>query len=355
MTTITARPFGTTSSGETIDLFTLRGGGKCEVSITNFGGRIVQVLAPDRSGKREDVVLGFDDLAGYLAKNPYFGALVGRYANRIGNAEFTLDGVTYHLPRNDGENCLHGGEHAFDRAIWRPEVLTGEYGDTLVLRHVSPDGEAGFPGKLDVTVTYSLNDDDELHILFEAVSDKKTVINLTNHSYFDLSGKQGQAGILQHVVTIQANRFTPVNKHLIPTGELKPVVGTPFDFSSPHAIGERIDDKNEHLKLAQGYDQNFVLEGEAGKLRLAAKAVDPGSGRVLEVSTTEPGVQFYSGNHLDGSVRGKGGVVYGFRAGFCLETQHFPDSPNQPQFPSTVLNPGETHQSQTIFRFSVES
>lgn len=355
MTTITASPFGAGPSGETVELFTLRGGGSCEVAVTNYGGRVVHILSPDRSGKREDLVLGFENLDGYLAKNPYFGALVGRYANRIANARFSLDGKTYHLHANNGQNTLHGGEHSFDKAVWQPAVQTGQYGDALVLKHFSADGEAGFPGNLHVQVTYSLTDADELHILFEATTDKKTVINLTNHSYFDLSGKQGQAGILQHLVTINASRFTPVNEHLIPTGQLQPVSGTPFDFTSPRPIGERIDEDNEQLKLAQGYDQNFVLDGDPGKLRLAAKAVDPGSGRVLEVLTTEPGVQFYSGNHLDGTVVGKDGAVYRFRTGFCLETQHFPDSPNQPEFPSTVLNPGEAHQSQTVFRFSVQS
>ncbi len=354
MTTITARPFGAGPSGETIELFTLRGA-HCEVSITNYGGRVVSILVPDRSGARADVALGFDDLAGYLGKNPYFGALVGRYANRIANAEFTLDGVQYKLEANDGLTSLHGGNHGFDKAIWSAQVLTGQQGDALVLTHDSPDGDGGYPGNLRTTVTYSVTDTNELHIEFEAVTDKKTILNLTNHSYFDLSGKQGQEGILQHIITLHASHFTPVDKHLIPTGELRAVAGTPLDFTSPRPMGDRIDDKNEQLKLALGYDQNFVIDGEEDSLRLAAKAVDPGSGRVLEVLTTEPGVQFYSGNHLDGSVTGKGGAVYRFRTGFCLETQHFPDSPHHSNFPSTVLNPGQTHQSHTVFRFSVES
>lgn len=360
MTTITARPFGTGASGDTasvdtVDLFTLKGAGGCEATITNYGGRIVSIVVPDREGKRADVVLGFDDLAGYLAKNPYFGALVGRYANRIGNARFNLDGKTFELEANDPPNSLHGGNHGFDKSVWTPKVLTGEHGDALVLTHFSPDGDAGYPGNLQVRVTYSLTSDNELHVLFEATTDQRTVVNLTNHSYFDLSGKQGQDGILQHIITIDADHITPVDKHLVPTGELMPVAGTPFDFTSPHTIGERIDDRNEQLKLAWGYDQNFVLRGEQGTLRLAAKAVDPGTGRVLEVLTTEPGIQFYSGNHLDGSVTGKGGAVYRFRTGFCLETQHFPDSPNHPEFPSTVLNPGAMFQSHTVFRFSVEN
>jgi aldose 1-epimerase len=355
MTTITPSPFGSGPSGQTIQLFTLRGANNCEVSITNYGGRIVSILAPDRFGTLGDIAIGFEKLDGYLAKNPYFGATVGRYANRIGNAQFTLDGTTYHLERNAGENSLHGGLHGFDKVVWEPSVITGAHGDALLLKHVSPDGHAGYPGTLSVQVTFSLTDTNELHILFEAITDKKTVVNLTNHSYFDLSAKQGQDGILNHVISINASRFTPVNEHLIPTGELAEVAGTPFDFRSPHPIGERIEDKNEQLKLAIGYDHNFVLDGEPGTVRLAARAVDPGSGRVLEVLTTLPGVQFYTGNHLDGTVSGKGGAVYRFRTAFCLETQSFPDSPNHPEFPSTVLAADQAFRSETVFRFGVEN
>ena len=347
------RDFGVLPSGEEIDLYTLRNSNGMEASITNFGGRLVTLTAPDRAGHFDDIVLGFDALAGYLEKNPYFGALVGRYANRIADAKFTLDGQTYRLARNNGPNSLHGGVVGFDKVAWAAHGAMAEENPALELTCLSPDGEEGYPGTLHVRVLYTLTDSNELRIDYQATTDKKTVMNLTNHSYFDLSG-QGNANVLDHVVTIYADRFTPVNERLIPTGDLQSVAGTPFDFRTPHRVGDRIDQKNEQLKLAVGYDHNFVLNrAVAEDLVPAARAEHPGSGRVLEVSTTQPGIQFYSGNHLDGTVKGKNGVVYGFRSGFCLETQHFPDSPNQPAFPSTELSPGQTYRSTTVFKLSV--
>jgi aldose 1-epimerase len=345
MSQIEKQVWGQSLSGEQVQLYTLRNAAGVEATITDFGGRLVTLRTPDRSGSFDDIVLGFDDLGGYLRKNPYFGALVGRYANRIANGRFTLDGQTYHLARNNGENALHGGIEGFDKRVWESREIPGP---ALQLTYVSKDGEEGYPGTLTATVTYTLTDENELKIDYLATTDKTTVLNLTNHSYFDLSG-QFAGEIVQHQVTINADRFTPVNEHLIPTGELRNVEGTPFDFRKPMFIADHIDDDNQQLKLALGYDHNFVLNGSG--LRLAARVLDPQSGRVLEVLTSQPGMQFYTGNHLDGSVTGKGGVVYKFRYGFCCETQHFPDSPNQPNFPSTRLDPGQEFRAQTIFRF----
>ncbi len=345
------RQWGSGPSGEPVDLFTFRNSRGTEASVTTYGGRLVTLKTADRKGRFEDVVLGFDDLGGYLQKNPYFGALVGRYANRIANARFQLEGKTYELARNNGENALHGGLKGFDKVVWKA-VEHPDQG-SLALSYFSKDGEEGYPGNLHAEVTYTLTEADELRIDYFATTDKATVINLTNHSYFDLTG-QAAGKILGHVVTINADKFTPINSHLIPTGELRPVSGTPFDFRQPKPIGERIGEQNEQLKLAIGYDHNFVLNGIAGKPSLAARVVEPMNGRVLEVLTTQPGLQFYTGNHLDGSVKGKGGVTYGFRYGFCVETQHFPDSPNQPSFPSTELRPGEEYRQTTIFRFAAE-
>ncbi len=358
MNQLTKTAFGTLPTGEEINLFTLTNSNGLEVSIMNYGGRIVTLKTPDREGKFDDLVLGFDTLDGYIHKNPYFGALVGRYANRIAGASFVLDGKTFSVPMNDGPNSLHGGTKGFDKVVWTArEVHDGENAH-LELSHRSPDGENGYPGTLDVQVSYELTDENELRIGYRAGTDKKTVINLTNHSYFDLSG-QGERNVLDHVVTVNADYFTPINQHLIPTGEFQGVEDTPFDFRSPTVVGARIDDKNEQLKLALGYDHNFVLNrallnGSGGDLTFAARALHPKTGRVLEVSTTQPGIQFYTGNHLDGSVKGKGDATYPFRSGLCFETQHFPDSPNQPNFPSTELNPQEEYQSSTVFRFSVD-
>ncbi len=349
MSQIEKQIWGQTDSGESVQLYTLRNTKGTKATITDFGGRLVTLRTADREGNFDDIVLGFDDLGGYLGKNPYFGALVGRYANRIANGQFTLDGHTYHLARNNGENALHGGIEGFDKRVWESREVPGP---ALQLTYVSKDGEEGYPGTLTATVTYTLTGENELKIDYLATTDKATVLNLTNHSYFDLSG-QFAGEILQHKVTINADRFTPVNEHLIPTGELRAVAGTPFDFRQPKFIADHIDDDDEQLKLALGYDHNFVLNGSG--LRLATRVLDPQSGRVLEVLTTQPGMQFYTGNHLDGTVTGKGGVVYKFRYGFCCETQHFPDSPNQPNFPSAKLEPGGEFRAQTIFRFSVIS
>jgi len=349
LTRVEKKFFGTLPSGESANLYTLKNSHGMEVSITNFGGRIVSIYAPDRKGKFEDVVLGFDSLEGYCQKNPYLGALIGRYANRIANAEFKLNGVTYRLARNNGKNSLHGGLKGFDKILWSAKELS----NGIELSYLSPDGEEGYPGNLSVIVTYTLTEANELRIDYEAMTDKDTVVNFTNHSYFDLTGRGG-GYILDHEVTILADRFTPVNENLIPTGELRNVQDTPFDFRKPMRIGARIDEPDPQLQICHGYDHNFVLNSGGRSLALAARVHEPLSGRILEVSTTEPGMQFYTGNHLDGSVKGKRGVVYGFRAAFCLETQHFPDSPNKPNFPSTDLKLGERFRSTTIFKFATD-
>jgi len=340
--------YGKTAGGEVVRLYTLRNKNGIEVGIIDYGGIIVSLKTPDRAGRMGDIVLGFDSLEGYLGQHPYFGALVGRYANRIAGGRFTLEGVEYKLAQNNGPNALHGGLKGFDKVVWRAEPAA-DGAQRLVLRHVSPDGDEGYPGQMTATATYTLTDDDELRIDYSAVSDKATVVNLTNHTYFNLAGG---GLILDHELELAASRYTPVNKDLIPTGELRAVAGTPFDFTAPHRIGARINDKDEQLQIAGGYDHNFVLDGAAGEMRRIARVTEPTSGRALEVSTTLPGVQFYTGNFLDGTLKGKGGQVYERRAGFCLETQHFPDSPNQPAFPSVVLRPGAEYKSATVFKFS---
>ncbi|MFL6449315.1 MAG: aldose epimerase family protein [Bryobacteraceae bacterium] len=344
--------WGTDSSGQAVSLYTLTNSAGTEAKITDFGGRIVSLKTADRNGSFTDVVLGFDNLDGYLKKNPFFGALVGRYANRIANGRFELNGHTYELARNNGPNALHGGSRGFDKVVWESQIVDTGNGLALELEYLSKDGEEGYPGTLKAWVTYSLNENNELGIQYRASTDKDTVLNLTNHSYFDLTG-QFAGNILDHHVTIHADRFTPVDSNLIPTGELRDVSGTPFDLRHGERIGAHIDEDYEQLKLGWGYDHNFVLNGHG--LRLAASVVDPATGRKLEVLTTQPGVQFYTGNRLDGSVTGKGGVTYKFRFGFCLETQHFPDSPNKPDFPSTVLKPGDQFHETTIFRFTTEA
>lgn len=348
-TKIVSADFGTTPAGAKVKLYTLTNAKGLEARITNYGGIVVSLTAPDRNGKFADVVLGFDTLAGYLEhSSPFFGALVGRYANRIGNARFTLDGVEYHLEKNDGKNTLHGGTHAFDKQVWTPRELP-DHGLELTL--LSKDGDEGFPGNLKVTVDYHFTDSNELKVDYTASTDKDTVINLTNHSYFNLKGA-GEGDVLDHKIMLNADRFTPVDSGLIPTGELRPVNGTPFDLRKATAIGAHINDNDEQIKLGQGYDHNFVLNKKGNELSLAARVEEPSSGRVLEVLTTQPGVQFYSANHLDGTFAGKGGKVYRRRGAFCLETQHFPDSPNKPKFPSTELKPGETFRSTTVYRLS---
>ncbi len=323
-----------------------------EVAITNFGAIVVALKAPGRGGQFADVVLGFDSLDGYLKEHPYFGAIIGRYGNRIAKGRFKLNGVEYKLATNNGENHLHGGIKGFDKVVWAARDVSTPQAPALELRYTSKDGEEGYPGNLDVTVIYTLTEGNELRIDYSATTDKDTVVNLTNHSYFNLAG-EGNGDILGHEMMINADAFTPVDAGLIPTGELKKVEGTPFDFRKPAAIGARINADDPQIRYGKGYDHNFVLNRKGGGLELAARVAEPKSGRVMEVLTTEPGIQFYSGNFLDGSVKGKGGKAYQHRYGFCLETQHFPDSPNKPNFPSTVLKPGGKYQTTTVYRFSV--
>jgi len=350
----TKKSFGKTPHGQPVDLYVLTNKNGSEVSITNYGGTVVSLKVPDRSGKIADVVLGYDNVEGYAEGKSYFGAIVGRYGNRIGHAQFVLDGKTYTLAKNNGENSLHGGVNGFNKAVWTAKTLSSKDGQSLELSYLSKDGEEGFPGNLKVTVIYTLTDDNALRIEYSATTDKKTVVNLTNHSYFNLAG-QGSGDILGHLLTIEADKFTPVDSGLIPTGELRDVVGTPFDFRKPTAIGARINQDDQQLKLGGGYDHNLVLRRPAGSGEsLAARVVEATTGRVMEVWTTEPGVQFYTGNFLDGKSAGKGGATYPKRSAFCLETQHFPDSPNQPKFPSVVLNPGQRYHTVTTYKFSVE-
>ena len=352
--TIQKTSFGKTVGGEAIDLYSLANKKGMEVSITNFGATVVALRVPDRVGKAADVVLGYDTLRGYENGKAYFGATVGRYANRIAGGKFLIDGKTYTLPKNDGPNTLHGGIIGFNKKVWKAREIPSNDSAALEFTYVSADGEEGFPGNLSVKVVFTLPADrNELKIEYTATTDKDTVLNLTNHSYFNLAG-EGHGDILNHVLTLHAKQYTPVDKTLIPTGELRDVRGTPLDFTTATVIGKRINDNYEQLVVGKGYDHNWVLAPDSEKsLTSAAEAYDPESGRTLEVLTTQPGVQFYSGNFLDGSL-GKGGKPYPQRSAFCLETQHFPDSPNHPNFPSTLLKPGSLFQSQTIFRFSVK-
>jgi aldose 1-epimerase len=318
----------------------------------SLGATIVSLRVPDRAGLPEDVVLGFDAIQGYLGDEPYFGAIVGRYGNRIAKGRFTLDGQTYQLATNNGPNHLHGGVKGFDKVVWEAEPFDRDGQSGVVFTHVSPDGDEGYPGTLNARVTYTLTQANELIVDYAATSSKATPVNLTQHSYFNLAGA-GTGDILDHRLTLDADRFTPVDATLIPTGELAPVDGTPFDFRRPTAIGARIAGDHVQLKYGNGYDHNWVLNGSAGQMRHAARVEDPKSGRTLDVTTTEPGVQFYTGNFLDGTLTGKSGRVYKQRYGLCLETQHFPDSPNHAAFPSTILRPGERYQSKTVFTFGI--
>ena len=352
--TIRKETFGKTASGEQIGLYTLSNKKGMEVAITNFGATVVVLKVPDRAGKLADVVLGFDTLQGYENGTAYFGATVGRYGNRIGGGKFSIDGKTYTLPKNNGDNTLHGGITGFNKKVWMAREIASKDGESLEMSYSSEDGEEGFPGNLSVKVVFTLpTDGNELTIDYTATTDKATVLNLTNHSYFNLAG-EGNGDILDHVLTLHAKQFTPVDKTLIPTGELRDVAGTPLDFTRATAIGKRINESYEQLVFGKGYDHNWVIASDGRKgLTLAAEAYDPKSGRTLEVLTTEPGVQFYSGNFLDGP-KGKGNKPYRQRAAFCLETQHFPDSPNHPNFPSTLLKPNSVFRSQTVFRFSAK-
>lgn len=350
---VTKSDWGKMQDGTAVDLYTLTNSSGTEVKITNYGATITALKVVDREGNFEDVVLGFDNLEGYLQQGvPYFGAIVGRYGNRIANAKFTLDGQTYQLAANNGPNHLHGGEKGYDKVVWKAEEVTSAEGAAVKLSYLSKDGEEGYPGNLNIDVTYTLTNDDELKIDYKATTDKATVVNLTNHAYFNLSGNLGEP-ILDHMVMINADRMVPVNDQLIPTGNLKPVAGTPFDFTQPTRVGARIDTLEEQITRGKGYDHCWVLNGQPGTMSLAATVHEPTSGRFMEVFTTEPGIQFYTGNFLDGSLSGKD-VTYKHRTGFCLETEHYPDSPNQPSFPSVVLRPGETYQTQTTYKFSVK-
>ncbi len=343
--------FGQTKDGKPVELYTITNSHGVEVRAITYGGIVVSLRVPDKNGKLDDVVLGFDKLDGYLDKSPYFGAIVGRYGNRIANGKFSLDGKEYWLAKNNGPNALHGGLKGFDKAIWAAEPFQNEQGKALVFTYTSKDGEEGYPGNLQVKVTYTLTEKNDLIFDYQATTDKATPVNLTEHSYFNLAG-EGSGDVLKHELMLNADRFTPVDKTLIPTGELRAVKGTPLDFTTPTAVGARIDDNYEQLVFGGGYDHNFVINRKTDDLRLAARVYEPTSGRVMEVYTTEPGVQFYSGNFLDGTITGKQGHVYKRRYALCLETQHFPDSPNHPEFPSTILRPGRTLHSRTIYKFS---
>jgi len=353
------QPFGTTDRGEAVSLYTLKNAHGMEAKVLDYGGIIVSLRVPDRNGRLGDVVLGFDSLTDYERGSPYFGAIVGRYGNRIARGRFTLDGRSYTLATNNGPNHLHGGVRGFDKVVWSVAPFDRPDSVGLVLAYTSPDGEEGYPGTLRATVTYTLTNQNDLIVDYHATTDRATPVNLTQHSYFNLAG-DGAGDILGHVVTLNADRFTPVDSTLIPTREIRSVVGTPFDFRTPTAIGARIGQADEQLRYGRGYDHNFVLNkgGKGGnggsELTLAAHVYEPTTGRVMDISTTEPGLQFYSGNFLDGTLRGKGGLAYAHRSGFAMETQHFPDSPNQPAFPSTILRPGEEYRSRTIYRFGVQ-
>ncbi len=349
---IARQPFGTVD-GQPVDLFILSNARGMRAAITNYGGIVVELWVPDRQGRLADVVLGYPTVQEYVKNSPYFGAIIGRYGNRIGKARFVLGGKEYRLAANDHGNHLHGGIKGFDKVIWNAQPALTSEGPELTLSYLSKDGEEGYPGNLHVTVTYRLTRDNALDIQYHATTDKPTPVNLTNHSYFNLRG-QGEGDILGHELMLCARQFTPVDAGLIPTGELRPVEGTPLDFRKSVAIGKRIDQPDEQLRFGRGYDHNFVLDKRPGELGLAARVVEPTTGRVMEVLTTEPGIQFYSGNFLDGTNVGKGGKVYRHRYGFCLETQHFPDSPNKPQFPSAILQPGQEYRSRTIYRFSTK-
>jgi aldose 1-epimerase len=344
--------FGKTPEGQNVDIYTLTNSRGAEAKITNYGGIVTSLKVPDRTGHLSDVVLGFDNLDAYLKGHPYFGAIIGRYGNRIAKGRFSLNGAEYKLAVNNGANHLHGGIKGFDKVVWNAGPLKVANGVALVLTYQSKDGEEGYPGNLSIKVTYTLTNRNELKIEYSATTDKDTVINLTHHSYFNLAG-QGEGDILKHSLFLNANRFTPTDEGSIPTGELRSVRKTPFDFLQATEIGARINQPDQQLQFGKGYDHNFVLNGKMGTMRLGARVYEAGTGRVMEVWTTEPGMQFYTGNFLDGTLTGIDGKVYQQRYGFCLETQHYPDSPNQPKFPSTVLRKGGRYHTVTVYKFSV--
>lgn len=349
---ITQVPFDRLPDGQVVDILTLRNGNGIEMTVLTYGGIITSLKTPDRTGALDDIVLGFDDLKSYIEQSPYFGCLIGRYGNRIAKGRFTLDGKTYALATNNGANHLHGGVKGWDKAVWNFDAFQRADGVGVILTHTSPDGDEGYPGTVKAKVTYTLTETNQLIVDYEAQTDKTTVINLTQHSYFNLAGAKA-ATILDHELTLHASKFTPVDDTLIPTGQLAPVDGTPFDFRTATAIGARINGTDEQLTRGKGYDHNYVLDRTGAGLAKAAEVVEPTTGRTMTVATTEPGIQFYSGNFLDGTLTGKGGRVYPQRAGFCLETQHYPDSPNHPNFPTTQLTPGQTYATQTVFTFGV--
>ena len=355
---VTQKPFGT-ADGQPVTLYTLHNAKGAEADIMTYGGIVEKLIMPDRSGNMADVVLGFDSLDGYtsdayLKACPYFGALIGRYGNRIGNAQFMLEGQTYHLAPNNNGNTLHGGVKGFDKVVWKAvSADVGPEGPQLVLTYFSKDGEEGFPGNLTVTATYTLTDDNALKLQFKATTDKPTVVNLTHHGYFNLRG-QGNGDILGHEVYINSDKTTPVDKGLIPTGDLADVTGTPFDFRKPMTIGARIDNPDTVLQYGPGYDHNWVINKPMGKFGLQARVTEPTTGRVMEVWSDEPGLQFYAGNFLDGTITGKDGKVYQKHYAFCMEPQHYPDSPNKPQFPSTELKPGQTYHNTIVYKFSTK-
>jgi aldose 1-epimerase len=348
MNVVLRTPFGKTADGTAVELFTLKNENGIEVAVTNYGGIIKSIKTPDRNGAFTDIVLGFDTLDGYLGEHPYFGAVLGRYANRIAFGRFTIDGVPHRLAMNSGPNHLHGGVKGFDKQVWQPEILGG---NSVRFSRVSPDGEEGYPGTLQVAVAYSLTNYNELIVEYQASTDLPTHVNLSQHTYFNLAGR---GDVLGHLLTIDADRYTPVDRSSIPNGVLAPVRDTPFDFRKPTAIGARIAADNPQIQHGRGYDHNFVLNREGNTLEFAARVVEPVSGRVLEVATTEPGVQLYTANFLDGRIVGKGGLAYERHGGFCLETQHFPDTPNKPDFPSSLLRPGDTYSSRTVFKFEIQ-
>lgn len=348
---VTSRPFGEVN-GKPVELYTLANESGASVSITNYGGTVTSIVVPDKTGKMGDVVLGFDTVAEYVEKSPYFGCITGRYANRIAKGRFTLDGKEYTVATNNDPNHLHGGLKGFDKQIWKAKIGNNTDNPTLTLTYTSPDGEEGYPGTLTNSVSYTWTQDNALRIRYRSTTDKPTILNLTNHSYFNLAG-EGSKTNLDHRIKINAKHYTPIDETSIPTG-IAPVEGTPFDFSKPTRIGKRIDEDNEQLKNGKGYDHNFVLKKkDDGKLMTAAIVTEPTSGRVLTVKTTEPGIQFYTGNFLD-DVKGKGGRNYAYRSAFCLESQTFPDSPNQKEFPSPVLRPGETYNQVTVYHFGIK-